>query len=113
MRREHIVLEEIIRACDRSTDLALRMVDDLDGATPDQRDALLWNLSVIGEAIAQLDRTFTAQHPGIPWQDPVRTRNRIIHGYWSVDMRILVETARTHVPQLRAGLARIARGLDS
>lgn len=33
-------------------------------------------------------------HPEIGWSSPVRMRNRIVHGYWSIDLDILVTTAR-------------------
>jgi ribonuclease HepT-like protein len=36
---------------------------------------------------------YTASVPEIAWQQPVRLRNRIIHGYWSMDLQVL-HTAR-------------------
>jgi uncharacterized protein with HEPN domain len=32
-----------------------------------------------------VSREGRAQHPYIPWQDAINTRNRFIHGYDSVD----------------------------
>ena len=34
-----------------------------------------------------------ARFPDIPWRNPVRLRNRVVHGYWSVDVEILHTTA--------------------
>ena len=54
MRREALLLDEIISAAQRAIDIAMRhAVEDLD-TSPDARDALLWNLTVIGEAVNQL-----------------------------------------------------------
>ena len=34
-----------------------------------------------------------SRFPGIPWRNPARLRNRVVHGYWSVDVEILHTTA--------------------
>lgn len=37
----------------------------------------------------------------------MRLRNRIVHGYWSVDLDVLVSTARDDLPALVAALRTI------
>lgn len=37
-------------------------------------------------------------HPDVDWARPTQLRNRIVHGYWSVDMDILVTTASLDLP---------------
>jgi uncharacterized protein with HEPN domain len=58
------------------------------------------------EAAAQLPSDLKASNPEIPWQQPSRLRNRIVHGYWSIDLDILITTATEQLPamvdQLRA-----------
>ena len=76
--------------------------DDLD-----RRDALLWNFTVLGEAVGQLSDELTDDHPEIGWASPVRMRNRIVHGYWSIDLDILVTTARDDLD----GFLEAVRGL--
>jgi uncharacterized protein with HEPN domain len=61
MRREALLLDEIISAAQRATDIATRHgVEDL-AASPDARDALLWSLAVIGESVNQLPEGPRAQ----------------------------------------------------
>lgn len=78
-----------------------------------RRDALLWNFTVLGEAAAQLPDELKVDFPDIPWQQPSRLRNRIVHGYWSLDLDILITTATQQVPamaaQLRQALATLAQ----
>ena len=53
MRRESLLLDEIIAASQRAHDIASRhSVEDL-ATSLDARDALLWNLTVVGEAVGQ------------------------------------------------------------
>jgi uncharacterized protein with HEPN domain len=51
-------------------------------------------LHVLGEAVGQLSEEIKEDHPEIGWSSPVRMRNRIVHGYWSIDLDVLVTTAR-------------------
>ena len=57
----------------------------------------MWNFTVLGEASAQLPGEFKARFPQVPWQQPTRLRNRIVHGYWSIDLQILHTTAQTQL----------------
>lgn len=98
MQRDRLLLTEIIDAAERIIDLAAaRSADDF-VADRDRRDALLWNYTVLGEAIGQLSDEMKSAHPSVAWAAPVRMRNRIVHGYWSVDVDVLVTTARIDLP---------------
>lgn len=62
-----------------------------------------------GELSAQVSNELKAARPEIPWADPVRLRNRIVHGYWSIDLDVLVSAAREDVPGLVEGLRTVGR----
>jgi uncharacterized protein with HEPN domain len=53
-----------------------------------------------------------ARFPGIPWRNPARLRNRVVHGYWSVDVEVLHTTAAEQLGEfvrlLRDALAALA-----
>lgn len=76
-----------------------------------RRDALLWNFTVLGEAAAQLSAEIKERFPDVAWSQPARLRNRIVHGYWSIDLGVLHTTAAEVLPefaaQLRAALAEL------
>jgi uncharacterized protein with HEPN domain len=67
----------------------------------------LWNFTVLGEAAARLSDELRAAHAEVSWDDPVRLRNRIVHGYWSIDLDVLVSSARDDVPALLDALRSI------
>src|SRR5438309_954056 len=52
-------------------------------------DAVVRNVEVIGEAANNLTRDFRSSNLQIEWRKIVDTRNRIIHGYASVDLAII------------------------
>jgi uncharacterized protein with HEPN domain len=99
MPRDGLFLAEMIEAGERIVTLG----SSLDSATALDRnllDALLWNFTVLGEAAARLSDELRAAHAEVSWDDPVRLRNRIVHGYWSIDLDVLVSSARDDVPAL-------------
>ncbi len=104
MRRELVLIGEMIEAAEQAQALVSGV--DLEALSVDRqrRDALLWNFTVLGEAAAQLDAEVKERFPEIPWAQPSRLRNRIIHGYWSVDLEILHTTALDVLPEFAAEL---------
>ena len=68
------------------------------------QDAVIRQLEILGEAASRVDQEYRNSNPQIPWSKVISTRNRLIHGYFSVDMVIVYRTATHHVPQLRSSL---------
>ena len=111
MQRDLLLLSKMIGASERIIELAM----GIDPAAPeparDRVDALLWNFTVLGEASNQISTGVKVNHPEVPWADPVRLRNRIVHGYWSVDLDVLVATSRDDLPALLQAVRRIREAL--
>lgn len=109
MRRELLLIGEMIDAAEQVQRLVQGVdLEDL-GLDRQRRDALLWNFTVMGEAASQLADEVKTRFPDIPWAQPSKLRNRVIHGYWSIDIEILHTTAEDQLPdfvnQLRHALA--------
>jgi uncharacterized protein with HEPN domain len=69
-------------------------------ADPVLQRAVLHILQTIGEAAAHLSADTTAAVPGPPWPDIRGMRNRIVHGYFGLDLGAVWRTAREDVPAL-------------
>jgi uncharacterized protein with HEPN domain len=110
MQRDVLLLTEMIDAAEQAQALADGITADDLAADRQRRDALLWNFTVLGEAAGQLSDQVKDQFPAINWQQPSRLRNRIVHGYWSIDIDILHTTATTQLPEFAAVLRTV---LDS
>ena len=107
MKRELLLIGEMIDAAEQAQALVAGV--DLDALNTDRqrRDALLWNFTVLGEAATQLDAEIKDRFPEIPWAQPARIRNRIIHGYWSIDLEIVHTTATDLLPAFVEQLRRV------
>lgn len=62
--------------------------------------ALVRLLEVVGEAANRIPRDVRAQYPQIPWSQTIRLRNRVIHGYDSVDLAIVWAVIKQDLPPL-------------
>ncbi len=113
MRRDVLLLTEMIDAADQ----ARRLADGITVADLEQdrqrREALLWNFTVLGEAAARLSEETKIRFPDVQWQRPARLRNRVVHGYWSIDVEILYTTATEQLPDFVADLRRVLAALTA
>ncbi len=66
--------------------------------------AVIRLLEIVGEAGNGLSDEFKEQHPEIPWSQITATRNRLIHGYFDVDLNIVWKIISQDVPTLAQSL---------
>lgn len=103
MRSDADRVEDILRAIDRierKTAVAKH---------PFREDEMLqtWvvhHLEIIGEAAKGLSDEFRSGRPEIPWSAIARMRDRLIHGYWDVDLDAVSQTVQRDLPELRSAL---------
>jgi uncharacterized protein with HEPN domain len=70
-------------------------------------DAVVRNLEIIGEAAKQLPAEFKAQHPAIAWPQIAGLRNRIVHDYAGIDLKLVWNILKTAIPNLALQLAEL------
>ncbi len=70
-------------------------------------DAVLRELAVIGEATNSLSKDFRRNHPEIPFRDIIDMRNILIHNYTDVDIKVVWETCKKNLPELKRSVADI------
>ena len=62
--------------------------------------ALVRLLEIVGEAAAGISADARSKRPGIPWAEIVGLRNRLIHGYDSVDLDVIWSIVEQDLPAL-------------
>jgi len=97
---DRIRLRHIVDACDAARHFI---------AGKDRRDldndleivfALLHAITIIGEAGANVSDELRKRHPEVPWPAIVAMRNRLVHGYFDVNLDRVWETATVDTPKL-------------
>jgi uncharacterized protein with HEPN domain len=100
MQREGLYLVDIVEA-------ARKIASYLEGVSPEvwaadsmRREAVIWQLSIIGEAVGGISDETRASAPEIPWKLIRGLRNNVVHRYFSVDWKIVYSAATVNVPEL-------------
>jgi len=75
------------------------------------RDALLWNILVLGEACKHVTPATRGRWPAVPWHDIAGMRDKLVHGYANIDYDLVWLTATTDIPRLRAMLDELAAAM--
>jgi uncharacterized protein with HEPN domain len=71
------------------------------------RDAVLWNLTVLGEAVRGIPDEVQAANAEIPWAKMRGIRNVLVHQYFGIDDQIVWATATSNVLPLAGPLRRL------
>jgi uncharacterized protein with HEPN domain len=69
--------------------------------------AVVRSLEIIGEAVKNLPDDFKLAHPQIEWRKIAATRDRLIHGYFSVDFEIVWDVVVNKIPALDEEIKRL------
>ena len=64
------------------------------------QDAVVRNFEIIGEAAGRLSPNLR-DAADVPWGKVIAFRNRLIHGYWSVDPRLVWDVIEHELPILK------------
>ncbi len=70
-------------------------------------DACVFNLSQIGELCRIVDDKYTKMHPEIPWREMNGLRNRIVHDYDGVNLKLVWEIISEDIPELQKTLQKL------
>ncbi len=75
-------------------------------------DAVIRQLTIIGEAASRVPEEITSTASTIPWLEIRGMRNVVVHEYFGVNTRIIWETVKKNIPELRSGMEVFQRKLD-
>ncbi|AMQ18724.1 HepT-like ribonuclease domain-containing protein [Thermococcus peptonophilus] len=67
--------------------------------------AVIRALEVIGEAAKAIPDDFKRSHSRLPWREMARMRDKLIHAYFGVDLRVVWKTIKEDIPLLKEMLS--------
>ena len=68
----------------------------------DIKEVVCFNLFQIGELANGLSIEFIKEYNKIPWKQIIGMRNRIVHGYDTINIEIVWSTAIESIPELKS-----------
>ena len=72
-------------------------------------EACAFNLSQLGELTRKLEDGFQKVNPSIPWKAIYGMRNKIIHDYDGINLKVVWETITEDLPALKEQLNKITK----
>ena len=85
------IVEEYLQGVDEAKFKATRLL----------QDGAIRQIEIIGEAVRHISKDIRKTYPEIPWQDVAGMRDKLIHGYFGVDIEKVWDTAQDDLPVLK------------
>ena len=63
-------------------------------------DSMLFRMIQLSENAKKLSDEYKLMHGKIPWNAMSGLRNRIVHDYGNVDLKVVYETLKNDIPEL-------------
>jgi len=71
------------------------------------QSAVIRQIEIIGEATKQLSNKTRDEYPNIPWKDMAGMRDKLIQGYFGVDIDAVWNTIQRDIPKLKDGIEKV------
>ncbi len=103
-------LDDILGAMEAALEFTAGM--DVEQFRRDRKTAfaVVRALEIVGEATKQIPESVRARYPNVPWRQMAGMRDRLIHGYATVDLDIVWQTVMQDIttarPRVREALQR-------
>ncbi len=76
------------------------------------QDAVVRNLEIIGEAVKRTSESLKSDHENIPWKSMAGMRDKMIHEYFGVDLKLVWDVVEKELPGLERRLGDILKNLQ-
>ena len=99
--KEKGIMLYIINHCKRIEEKAFNISKQEFDKSEDVQEIVCFNIFQIGELAKNLSIDFILQHSGVPWNQIKGMRNKIGHGYGTIEMDRVWDTAINDIKPLR------------
>ena len=77
------------------------------------QSAVIRQLEIIGEAVKNLSAVLRRKYKEIPWSDVAGLRDKLIHGYFGVDLKLVWKISTKDMPELKNQISKILVEMNS
>ena len=113
MRESKIYLRDIFDAMVSIESFVEKM--DFDQFKEDDKttSAVIRKLEIIGEAAKNIPQNITQKHPTVPWKEMAGMRDKLIHFYFGVNLKLVWQTVKHRIPQVKPSIKQLLDELDN
>ena len=95
------ILLQIIKRCNRVVEKVSSISETDFSLNDDIKEVVCFNLFQIGELANGLSIEFIKEYNKIPWKQIIGMRNRIVHGYDTINLEIVWNTSNESILELK------------
>jgi uncharacterized protein with HEPN domain len=100
MWRDPAWVLDMLQASRKAIEYARGLDEEQFQASGLHHDAILRQLTIVGEAAKRLSAEFRASHPEVPWRQVAGFRDVVVHDYARVDLQEVWRIVREDLPAL-------------
>ena len=75
--------------------------------------AVIRKLEIIGEATKNIPKSITKKYPTVPWKEMAGMRDKLIHFYFGVNLKLVWQTVKHRIPQVKPTIKQLLDELDN
>lgn len=113
MKRDYkLFLKDIIDAMDAIERFIEGM--ELDDLIKDDKtsSAVMRKFEILGEAARNIPDWMREKYPQIPWKRMAGMRDRLIHGYFGIDYKLVWDAIKIEIPKVKPEFQKILKDLE-
>lgn len=107
MRHEDQYLDDALKAFENLQEFVARSGREQFLADRFKQSFVFHQFVILGEAAVALSRVYREKYPEVPWASISGLRNRLVHGYFELDLKLIWELASTRLDELSSQLKQI------
>lgn len=101
MKDDSVYLRHILESIEHVQDFMDGMSEEHFLKSALVQSAVIRQLEIIGEAVKNLSPAFRNKHKNVPWKDISALRDKLIHGYFGVDISLVWGICGKDLPDLK------------
>lgn len=102
-----IFLKDILNSIEQIKQYQINLTKEQFVKDVKTQDAIIRRLEIIGEAARNISQDEREKHSEIPWREIIGTRDKLIHGYFYLDLDLVWEILPKDLPDLEQKIKQI------